>query len=128
MVHLITEISSSFNGGWIEAVSSLGSMAYGAGHYDLVGQYAQVGVLGYVLCELPFCFLWGFSMKNIVLLMGFGDDVAEYAQDYVWLAVAMNILGGIHGELTRAALRTTEDNDLLFRVLTNDLPFLSQKL
>lgn len=98
MVDLITGISSSFNGGWIEAVSSLGSMAYGARRYDLIGQYAQAAAFGYVLCEIPFCILWGCSMRKIILLMGFDEEVADLAQDFVWIAVEMNILEGIHGQ------------------------------
>ena len=39
MLDVIVNMSSSFTGGCIEAVSSLGSMAYGAENHDLVRQY-----------------------------------------------------------------------------------------
>jgi hypothetical protein len=41
MVGLTVGVSSSFMGGWIEAISSLGSMAYGARNYKLTGHYLQ---------------------------------------------------------------------------------------
>ena len=44
MVKVIVGISASFMGGWVEAISSLGSMAYGAGNCELVGQYVQVSL------------------------------------------------------------------------------------
>ena len=56
---VVCGISTSFMGGWVEAVSSLGSQAYGAGNYTLVGQYVQTSCLGFVLCEIPMAFVWG---------------------------------------------------------------------
>ncbi len=46
-------VSGEFMRGWVEAVSSLGSMAYGAGNWELVGQYVQASIVGYVLCQIP---------------------------------------------------------------------------
>ena len=50
---MITGVTTEFMGGWIEAVSSLASQAYGSRNHNLVGRYTQVAVLAYVVCQLP---------------------------------------------------------------------------
>ena len=96
MVELIVGVSSSFMGGWIEAVSSLGSMAYGAENYELAGQYVQSACICFTLCELPMALLWGGTIGKILLLMGFGESVADAAQSFVWVCAAINILKGLN--------------------------------
>eukprot|EP00579_Thalassiosira_antarctica_P001896 CAMPEP_0201871326 /NCGR_PEP_ID=MMETSP0902-20130614/4272_1 /ASSEMBLY_ACC=CAM_ASM_000551 /TAXON_ID=420261 /ORGANISM="Thalassiosira antarctica, Strain CCMP982" /LENGTH=750 /DNA_ID=CAMNT_0048397275 /DNA_START=148 /DNA_END=2400 /DNA_ORIENTATION=+ len=96
MVGVIVGISSSFMGGWVEAISSLGSMAYGAENYELLGQYVQTSCIGYVLCEIPFAFIWGMTIGNIILLMGFEEPIAVLAQDFVFVRVAINMMTGLN--------------------------------
>jgi len=96
MTDVIVGISSSFMGGWIEAISSLGSMAYGAGNYELCGSYAQCAIIGYAVCEIPMFFTWRFLIGPILRLMGFDDAVIIIAQDYVWVTVAVNMVMGLN--------------------------------
>lgn len=96
MVDLIVGVSSSFMGGWIEAVSSLGSMAYGAGNYELAGQYVQSACICFTLCEIPMALLWGCTIGKILLLMGFGESVAASSQSFVWVCAAINIMKGLN--------------------------------
>ena len=51
MVDTVMGTTSTFTGGSLETVTSLGSMAYGAGNYVLVGQYVKTSCLMYV-CAL----------------------------------------------------------------------------
>lgn len=96
MTDVIVGISASFMGGWVEAISSLGSMAYGAGNFELAGQYVQNACIGYVLCEIPMAFVWGFSIGHIMLLMGFDESIAELSQSFVWVKVAINMMEGLN--------------------------------
>jgi len=96
MTDVIVGISSSFMGGWLEAISSLCSMAYGAGNYELCGSYAQCALIGYGLCEIPMFFTWRFLIGPILRLMGFDDAVIIIAQDYVWVTVAVNMVMGLN--------------------------------
>jgi hypothetical protein len=98
MVDVLVGISSAFMGGWIEAISSVGSMAYGAENYELVGQYVQTACISYVLCEIPFAFIWGATIGDVILLMGFSESVAALAEEYVYLQIAMNMIDGVAGE------------------------------
>jgi len=94
MVGVVLGVSSSLTGGCVEAISSLGSMAYGAGNPELVGRYVRAAALGYALCELPFALVWASTIGRIVVLLGFDETAAVMAEDYVWIAIASNILGG----------------------------------
>eukprot|EP00578_Thalassiosira_sp_NH16_P009081 CAMPEP_0181115382 /NCGR_PEP_ID=MMETSP1071-20121207/21402_1 /TAXON_ID=35127 /ORGANISM="Thalassiosira sp., Strain NH16" /LENGTH=743 /DNA_ID=CAMNT_0023199585 /DNA_START=430 /DNA_END=2661 /DNA_ORIENTATION=- len=96
MVDIIVGISASFMGGWVEAISSLVSMAFGAENYELAGQYVQTACVGYALGEIPMAFVWGFSIRNIILLMGFPDSVADLSQEFVWVKVASNMMEGLN--------------------------------
>jgi len=88
-------VSSEFMGGWVEAISSLGSMAFGAGNYELVGQYVQISMIGYTLCQIPMGLIFGATIDKIILLMGFSQEIADLAKEFVWVAVAIDIMDGI---------------------------------
>lgn len=92
MVGLIIGTTSSFLAGWIEAVSSLGSMAYGAGNYKLLGQYLQISCIAYTVCEVPMAIIWFSFTGKILLLMGFDESVATIGQKYVWVTISINIV------------------------------------
>ena len=96
MVGSIIGVSSSFMGGWIEAISSLGSMAYGARNYNLTGHYLQISFVAYILCEIPMAFVWIYFMGKILLLMGFEESVAIIGQNYVWVAVLITIMSKLN--------------------------------
>ena len=96
MVGSIIGVSSSFLGGWVEAISSLGSMAYGAGNYKLTGRYVQISCVFYTLCEIPMGFLWFQYMGKILLLMGFDESVAMIGQNYVWVAMLITIVSTLN--------------------------------
>jgi MATE family multidrug resistance protein len=96
MVQTIVGISSSFFGGFVEAVTTLSSMAYGAENYKLAGQYVQAGGVLYVLCEVPLVFVWRIAIGKIILLMGFDELVAALAEEYVLIQVAMYMMNGMN--------------------------------
>ena len=96
MVDAIVSVSSSFLARCIEVVSSLGSMAYGAENYNLVGQYAQAGCTAYVLAKLPMTFFWDFTIEKILALVQFGDHVIILADSCVWVVVVGNIILGVN--------------------------------
>lgn len=104
MVDVIVGISSSFMGGWVEAVSSLGSMAYGADNYELAGQYVQAASICFVLSMIPFVFIWGMTIGSILQLMGFNEQVQVLANEYVYAIVIMDMIDGVSGECIRHSL------------------------
>lgn len=92
----IIGISSSFMSGWIEAVNSVGSMAYGAKNYVLTGKYVQIACIIYILCELPMAVIWYYSIEKILLLIGFDEAIAAIAQKYVLVTLFTNIIIGLN--------------------------------
>lgn len=76
MVYLMVGVTSSFMGSWVDAISSLGSMAYGAKNYDLLAQYLKVSCLAYTVCEIPCTIIWYCIMDKVLLLMQFNDTIA----------------------------------------------------
>lgn len=96
MVEVIVGTSSSFLNGWIEAISSLGSQAYGAENYELLGQYVQVSFMVYTACQIPIACVWGFSMKSIILLFGFNQATADIASNFVWVWVAYDLMESLY--------------------------------
>jgi len=95
LVGLTTGITGGFLGGFVEPLSSLGSMAYGAGNYFLVGQYLQLACVIYTLLQIPMFFVWGAYMGDILLLFGFDEKAAEIASTYVWVSMTMDVISGI---------------------------------
>ncbi|KAL3796179.1 hypothetical protein ACHAW5_005668 [Stephanodiscus triporus] len=96
MVGSIISVSSSFMGGWVEAISSLGSMAYGARNYKLTGHYLQISCVAYTLCEIPIAFVWFHYMGKILLLMGFDESVAIIGKNYVWVGVLITMMSKLN--------------------------------
>ena len=95
LVDIIVGISSEFLGGFIESVSSLTSMASGAGNNRLCGEYVQIITWFYVLCQIPFVFIWSFSMESIMLLMGFDEYTSLLAKDFARVAIFVDIVEGV---------------------------------
>ncbi|KAL7552150.1 hypothetical protein ACHAWF_015368 [Thalassiosira exigua] len=96
MVDIITGIGSSFFGGWLEAITSLGSQAYGADNYELLGQYVQASCIVYVLFNLPFLCLGYYFTGEIMILLGFDDAIAAQANNFVCIQIASDIIGGLY--------------------------------
>jgi Na+-driven multidrug efflux pump len=92
MVYLMVGVTSSFMGSWVDAISSLGSMAYGAKNYDLLAQYLKVSCLAYTVCEIPCAITWYCIMDKVLLLMQFNDTIATLGKEYVWVAMSTNIV------------------------------------
>ncbi|KAL7544226.1 hypothetical protein ACHAWF_007606 [Thalassiosira exigua] len=99
IVTIIIGISSSFMEGWVEAVSSLGSMAYGAENYEKAGQYLQTSCVVFLMCQIPFAIIWTLTMDKILLLMHFPEDVANNAKDSVLVLVVIDMMSGVNGKL-----------------------------
>jgi MATE family multidrug resistance protein len=95
MVQTIVGISATFFGGFVEAVTTLSSMAYGAENYKLAGQYVQAGGVLYVLSEIPTSVFWRVTIGKIILLMGFDESVAALAEEYVLVQVGIYIMTGM---------------------------------
>ena len=95
MVQTIVGISATLLGGFVEAVTTLSSMAYGAANYKLAGQYVQAGGVLYVLSEIPISVLWRVTIGKIILLMGFDESVAALAEEYVLVQVAIYMMTGM---------------------------------
>jgi len=89
-------ISESFMTGYVEALSSLGSMAYEAGNYELAGQYLQGSIIIYVICEIPMILIWGNVTDKLVLLLGFDESVSALASSFVWVYMPIIIMAGIN--------------------------------
>lgn len=98
MVDILCGISSEFMGGWVEAISSLGSMAFGARNYELVGLYVQTSCIGYIICEIPALFIWGATIGPILTWMELPVGAVELAEAYVWVHVPINMMKGINGK------------------------------
>ncbi len=79
----------------MEPLSSMGSMAYGAGNYFLVGQYLQLACVLYTLCQIPFFFFWGAYLGDILLFFKYPENVVEIASKYVWLSMTMDVISGV---------------------------------
>ena len=79
----------------MEPLSSMGSMAYGAGNYFLVGQYLQLACVLYTLCQIPFFFFWGAYIGDILLFFKYPENVVEIASKYVWLSMTMDVISGV---------------------------------
>lgn len=95
MVDTVVGISSTFTYCWIEATSSLCSMAYGAENYEAIGQYLKTSCVLYVLSEIPFAFMWFKYLGSILLWMGFDESAADLAHSFVWFQVAINVIEGL---------------------------------
>lgn len=95
LVDIIVGISSEFVGGFIESVSSLTSLASGAGNNRLCGEYLQISTGFYFLFQIPFVFVWSFAVEPIVLLMGFDEYTSSIAKDFGRVAIFVDIVGGI---------------------------------
>ena len=92
MVYLMVGVTSSFMGSWVDAISSLGSMAYGAKNYVLLTHYLKVSCLAYTICEIPCAILWYCYIGKLLRIMGFDENIATLGQDYVWVAMSTNIV------------------------------------
>ena len=95
LVDIIVGMSSEFVGGFIESVSSLTSMAAGAGNNRLCGEYLQISTGLYFLSQIPFVFVWSFAVEPIMLLMGYDEYTSSIAKDFGRVAIFVDIVDGI---------------------------------
>ena len=89
-------VSTEFLGGFCEAISSKCSHAFGARNHELVGQYVQISILAFIIGQIPFALIWGFSIGPILLAFGFSDTQAEIASSWVWVSVCLHTAEGIN--------------------------------
>jgi len=110
IVRTLIDISSSFFGGFHESIATLGSQALGHHNYKLVGQYCQLSMVFYVICYIPFIFLWIIYMTPLLLWMGFDEATAtigyEYTKVYLFLELLDGVDESIHGLLDVAGLES----------------------
>ena len=91
----LMEITTEFSGGVVDAMTTLASQAYGAGNNVLAGQYVQLCSMTYVLFQIPFILMWSFATFDIMIWMGFDENVAQMAQTYARLAVWRDTVLGV---------------------------------
>ena len=91
----LMEITTEFSGGVVDAMTTLASQAYGAGNNVLAGQYVQLCSVTYVLFQIPFILMWSFATFDIMIWMGFNEDVAQMSQTYARLAVWRDTVLGV---------------------------------
>ena len=91
----LMEITTEFSGGVVDAMTTLASQAYGAGNNALAGQYVQLCSVTYVLFQIPFILMWSFATFDIMIWMGFDENVAQMAQTYARLAVWRDTVLGV---------------------------------
>ena len=90
----LLEITTEFSGGVVDAITTLASQAYGAGNNKLVGQYVQLCSITYFLFQIPFILMWSFATFDIMLFMGFSENIAQMAKVYArWAVWRETVLG-----------------------------------
>ena len=90
----LLEITTEFSGGVVDAITTLASQAYGAGNNKLVGQYVQLCSITYFLFQIPFILMWSFATFDIMLFMGFNENIAQMAKVYArWAVWRETVLG-----------------------------------
>ena len=90
MVDTVMGTIATFASGSLESITSLGSMAYGAGNYVLVGQYVKTSYLIYVVCELPLSIAVGWYIGPILEALGLGESVANLAISFFRMVPGMD--------------------------------------
>lgn len=82
IIDLTLGLPGEFFGGIYESVGVLCSQAYGAENDFLVGQYAQIGSILYLLCIIPTIIISLLLVEDIVRLFGFDETVVTIAKEY----------------------------------------------
>ena len=60
----------------------------------LVGQYVQLCSITYFLFQIPFILMWSFATFDIMLFMGFDENIAQMAKVYArWAVWRETVLG-----------------------------------
>ena len=95
IVDLTVGTTTAILGGFTSALMTLASVAYGAENFHAAGQYVQLSAVSYVLGQIPFFFIWGFLMENIVFLFGFSEETASLAARYVWVVLPKDVSEGM---------------------------------
>lgn len=95
IVTSMVDISSSFFGGFIEALATLGAQALGHHKYKLVGQYVQLSVILYTMCSVPLIIVWWVYMKDILFWMGLDEFTCQIGHDYTKVYLFAELVEGI---------------------------------
>ena len=89
LVRTLTAITSSFFGGCHEALATLCAQAIGRHNYKLVGQYVQLSMIFYVVCYIPFIFIWWAYIPSILLWFGFDAETAQIGKEYTQVGLLL---------------------------------------
>lgn len=96
VVDIVVGISSEFVGGIIDSEATLCSHAIGAGNNILAGQYFQLSVIIYVICQIPFVIIWSLFVDDVMKSwLHFDDHIADLAQDFARVAIWNDIVTGL---------------------------------
>ena len=70
--------------------------ADGADNEILVGRYLQIGIIFYIVFQLPGLILWSFYMHNTILWFGLDEEVAAIAQNYTYSILLYGVVEGVN--------------------------------
>lgn len=100
LVSLLVGLLDGIISGPLSACTTLCSHAVGANNNCLAGQYIQLALSFYLLCNVFIVVFWWFCMKDIILWLEWGDiDTAMMAQEFVRVYIWSYLLGGISNGL-----------------------------
>ncbi len=100
---LLIGLTDTFLAGPADALNTVCSHAVGAENYKLAGQYVQIAALLYLIVGVPMLGVWYFWIGDVVLLMGFEEEIAnttaEYAKIVVWHYLISGLFDGYNSLL-----------------------------
>jgi multidrug resistance protein, MATE family len=94
-VQFILSLSTMFLNGAINSLPVLCSHAVGAGNFTLAGKYCQIALVLYQMVFLPITAICWNRIDDVVMRLGYDENVAEEAQSYgrlSFLTVAVSVM------------------------------------
>jgi Na+-driven multidrug efflux pump len=100
IVQILLGLSDGVLYGPISACTTLCSHAVGAGNSTLAGEYIQLALTIYLLCNVPVLIGWWYYMYEVVLYLEWGDvEIAQLAQDFVRPYLFSNLFSAISSSI-----------------------------
>ena len=96
MVYYAVKIITLFLEGLLSSLTVMCSQAIGAGKHRLAGQYVQIAIVLYELLYAPQVYFWWNHVDDLVLWLGFDQEVAENAQGYLYFYIFHTALDVVH--------------------------------
>jgi hypothetical protein len=96
MANYLFELTGTLTIGFQEAIGVLAPQADGSGNDLLVGIYLQIGIIFYVIFQIPGFILWSFYMYDAVIWFGFDEETAVITQNYSYSILLYVMVEGIN--------------------------------